>query len=83
VKPAIRCNKNIVKILAVATTMVALYAVTDGPAVAQQADLVLRNGVIWTVDEDNPRAAAVATLGDKTVYVGSDQGVSKYIINDV
>jgi len=63
--------------------MVALYAVTDGPAVAQQADLVLRNGVIWTVDEDNPRAAAVATLGDQTVYVGSDQGVSKYIINDV
>ncbi len=62
--------------------MVALFAVTDGPAVARQADLVLRNGVILTVDEDNPRAAAVATLGDKIVYVGSDQGVSKYIIND-
>ncbi len=66
-KPAIRCNKNNVKILAAATTTVALLAVIIGLAVAQQADLVLRNGVIWTVDEDNPRAAAVAMPGDKIV----------------
>jgi len=31
------------------------------PAVAQVADLVLRNGVIWTVDDDNPRAEAIAS----------------------
>ena len=62
--------------------MAALFAVIDGRAVAQQADLVLRNGVIWTVDEDNPRAAAVATVGDRIVYVGSGESVSKYISND-
>jgi predicted amidohydrolase YtcJ len=46
---------------------------------AQQADLVLRNGVIWTVDEDQPRAEAVATLRDRIIYVGSDAGVAVHI----
>ena len=48
-------------------------------ASAQEADLVLRNGVIWTVDDDNPRAEAVASLRDKIIYVGSDAGVERHI----
>lgn len=49
------------------------------PAVAQDADLVLRNGVIWTVDDDNPRAEAVAAVDGKIIYVGSNDGVGQYI----
>ena len=49
------------------------------PANAQEADLVLRNGVVWTVDDNNPRGAAIASLNDKIVYVGSDAGVEQYI----
>ena len=49
------------------------------PAMAQVADLVLRNGEIWTVDDDNPRAEAMASAGDRILYVGSNAGVEQYI----
>jgi len=49
------------------------------PTMAQVADLVLRNGVIWTVDDDNPRAEAMASAGDRILYVGSNSGVEQYI----
>jgi hypothetical protein len=39
----------------------------------------LRNGVVWTVDDNNPRGEAIASLNDKIVYVGSDAGVENYI----
>ena len=55
-----------------------LLAVLCVTALAQEADLILRNGVIWTVDDDNPRAEAVASLGDRIVYVGSNAGVEKF-----
>ncbi len=70
------------KNLAIAASLVALSAVTATPARAQQADLVFRNGVIWTVDADHPSAEAVATVGDKFIYVGPDSNVSNYISND-
>ncbi|MEX2123238.1 MAG: amidohydrolase [Woeseia sp.] len=49
---------------------------------AQEADLVLRNGVVWTVDDDKPGAEAIASLRDKIVYVGADAGVVDYIGDD-
>ncbi|MCH7855062.1 MAG: amidohydrolase [Proteobacteria bacterium] len=55
-----------------------LLAVLCVTALAQEADLILQNGVIWTVDDDNPRAEAVASLGDRIVYVGSNAGVEKF-----
>ncbi|MDZ7769441.1 MAG: amidohydrolase family protein [Woeseiaceae bacterium] len=50
-----------------------------GPLHAQEADLVLRNGVVWTVDADNPQVTAIATSGDRILYVGSDAGATKHI----
>ena len=58
--------------------LVCLTAVIPGVAQAQEADMILQNGVIWTVDDDNPRAEAVASLGDRIIYVGSNAGVGKY-----
>ena len=46
---------------------------------AQQADFVARNGVIWTVDEANPRAEAIAALNGRLIYVGSSDGVARHI----
>lgn len=43
---------------------------------------MLQNGVVWTVDPGLPRAEAVAVLRDKIVFVGSNQGVIKYINDD-
>lgn len=40
-------------------------------ASAQQADLILTNGRLWTGDSLKPRAEAVAILGDRILAVGS------------
>lgn len=48
-------------------------------AAAQEADLALTNGVIWTVDDDKPRAEAVASLGDRIIYVGDEGGLERHI----
>ena len=48
-------------------------------ALGQQADFVARNGVIWTVDENNPRAEALASLNGRLIYVGSNEDVARHI----
>ncbi|HEU4795350.1 MAG TPA: amidohydrolase family protein, partial [Pyrinomonadaceae bacterium] len=42
------------------------------------ADLILHNGVIWTVDEKNPTVQAVAIKGGKFIAVGSDKSVLNF-----
>ena len=42
-----------------------------------QADLILHNGVIWTVDAKNPTAEAVAVKDGKFVVVGSNSAALK------
>ncbi len=46
------------------------------------ADIVLKNGVVYTVDEKNPSAEAVAILGSKIIYVGDNIGVERYACGD-
>ncbi|MGB5245631.1 MAG: amidohydrolase [Woeseia sp.] len=48
-------------------------------ALAQVADLVMRNGAIWTVDSKLPEASAIAVLGSRIIYVGDEAGVDKHI----
>lgn len=56
-----------------------LLVAAEGAALAQVADLVLRNGSIWTVDKDQPEATAMASLADKIIYVGDEAGLSAHI----
>ncbi|KAF2391486.1 amidohydrolase [Pseudomonas frederiksbergensis] len=43
------------------------------------ADMVMRNGYVYTVDGKNSVQQAIAVTGGKIVYVGSDAGVAAYI----
>ncbi len=45
----------------------------------KQADLVLRNGVVYTVDADMSLAEAVAIAGDKVLAVGTNQEIDGYV----
>ena len=45
--------------------------------IVDAADHILFGGVIWTVDEDNPRASAVAISGEEIVAVGSNAEVQR------
>ena len=45
----------------------------------EAADSVFRNANIYTVDDDNPTATAIAVKDGKLVYVGDEEGVEAYI----
>ena len=51
----------------------AAYSQADG------ADVVFRNGNVYTGNDASPHASAVAVKGDKIVFAGSEDGVRKYI----
>jgi predicted amidohydrolase YtcJ len=51
-----------------------LLALVPLPALAQQADLILRGGRIYTVDENRPMVEAMAVGGGKVLFVGSERG---------
>jgi predicted amidohydrolase YtcJ len=46
---------------------------------AEEADLVLHNGSIWTVNDQQPEAEAGAIAGDRIVYVGTTGGAEDWI----
>lgn len=50
-----------------------------GCARHEKADLVLKNGIVYTVNDKQPQAQAIAVKGDTIVFVGSDQDVEVWI----
>jgi len=55
-----------------------LFASTPTPQRPAIVDLVFINGNIYTVNERQPHAQALAVRGDRIVYVGSNEGVKIY-----
>ncbi|TLP80478.1 amidohydrolase [Maribacter sp. ACAM166] len=45
----------------------------------QKADLVITNAIIWTGNENEPRAEAMAISGDTILSIGSSQKISEFI----
>ncbi|MCU1264317.1 MAG: putative metal-dependent hydrolase with the TIM-barrel fold [Acidobacteria bacterium] len=45
----------------------------------ESADLVLKNGNIYTVNDKQARAEAVAVKGDRIVFVGSNAAAQRYV----
>src|SRR3954467_767905 len=43
------------------------------------ADFVFKHGAVYTVDNEQPWAEAVAVKADRIVYVGTEAGASAYI----
>lgn len=46
---------------------------------AQPADIVFKNGNIYTVNQRQPQAQAVAVKGDRIVFVGSNAGARRLV----
>jgi hypothetical protein len=57
--------------------LAAAAALAAAPAL--DADLVLRNGAVYTVDAARSWAQAVAIKDGRLVYVGSDAGLERYV----
>jgi len=72
-------------VLASITPIVALLGACEWAAddnAQQAADVVLRNGRIYTVDEARSWAEAIAVTDGRFVYVGTDAGVTPFIGSD-
>ena len=65
--------------LLVSTLLISSCDSADEQAQVAGADRVLTGGRIYTVDDQNPWAEAVAIKGDRFVYVGDDEGAQQYI----
>jgi len=52
---------------------------TEPAATEEMADLVLKNGFVYTVDKERTIAEAVAVKGDTIIYVGDDAGLEVFI----
>jgi Predicted metal-dependent hydrolase with the TIM-barrel fold len=74
-------SKNFKKVLA--WVVVFTFILTTCPAsvfaTVEFADSVYMNGNIYTMDEDQANASAIAIKGQKIIYVGNDTGVKDYI----
>jgi predicted amidohydrolase YtcJ len=46
---------------------------------AELADYVFRNGAVYTIESETPKAEAVAVTGKKISYVGSNKGAQAFI----
>jgi predicted amidohydrolase YtcJ len=46
------------------------------------ADIVFKSGNVYTVNERQPKAEAIAVKGDRIVFVGSNRDAQKYVANN-
>jgi len=56
---------------------VAVVALSNA-AFAQEADIVIRNGRVWTGDSTNRRAEAIAIRGERIMFVGDNAGADAH-----
>jgi predicted amidohydrolase YtcJ len=60
------------------TSLLALVLLHASCSRQEKADLIIHNGVIYTMNESQPLAQAVAVKGDKILYVGDDEAVNAF-----
>ena len=59
--------------------IISVFVLSPATGMVQPADLVLQTGNIYTVNDRQPKAEAVAVKGDRIVFVGSNREAQKYI----
>ena len=56
--------------------MLVLLLIPSAVFAADKAEVVYTNGRVFTVDNKNPWAEALAVTGDRFVFVGNDESVA-------
>src|SRR5258705_10902607 len=59
--------------------LLSAFMLSSNPAKVQPADLVFKNGNVYSVNERQPKAEAVAVKFDRIVFVGSNQNVQAFV----
>jgi len=66
------------KLLFVVPTLLLLSLLPTQPGV-NPADIVFKNGNVYTANDRAPKAQAIAVKADRIVYVGTDAGAQRYV----
>jgi len=67
------------KILLLVASVLLLALTTAPRSVQSPADIVFRNGNVYTANDKAPRAQAIAVKGDRIVFVGSNEAAQKFV----
>jgi predicted amidohydrolase YtcJ len=59
--------------------LVSAFAISSPVPQVAPADLVFKNGNIYTVNDAQPKAEAVAVKGDRIIFVGSNADVQRFV----
>jgi len=59
--------------------LLSLLFLLPGATFAQDADIVLRNGLLLTQDPKSPRATAIAIHGQRILAVGTDRSMEQHV----
>lgn len=60
-------------------TFISLLALSSSVTKVPSADLVFKNGNVYTANDASPKAEAVAVKSDRIIFVGSNSDVQKYV----
>jgi hypothetical protein len=66
-------------LLSLLLSLVSTVVLSPAPKKVPPADIVFKNGNIYTVNQRQPTADTVAVKGLRIIYVGSNNGAQKYI----
>ena len=67
------------KLIVLAATLLFLIFLPAPRPVQSPADIVFKNGNIYTAKDNTPRAEAIAVKADRIVFVGSNADAQKYV----
>jgi hypothetical protein len=70
--------RKIMRSLSILLLITLLFGVTPATAQSGPVDLVFINGNIYTANDKQPRAEALAVRGDRIVFVGSNTAVKRF-----
>lgn len=65
--------------LAVVLIIAAVFVISSQKSSSKNADYVFINGAIYTIDDQNPKAEAIAISGKVITYVGNNKGADAFI----
>lgn len=71
-------TEAVMRIIAVVLLSVLMLGPVAGQQASQTADTVFKNANIYTVNERQPRAEAIAVKGDRIIFVGSNRDAKRY-----
>ena len=76
---AVSLKKDMKAFTSLLVVLISAFLFSPATAKVQPADLVFKNGNIYTGNDARPKAEAVAIKGDRIVFVGSNREAQEYV----